>query len=731
MSKKKILSPTPQHLLACSLVRNALSSHPTVELIEWSQLAHLIATSQDLKDFTDRTRRYLAADDEKAYHKQKCKSGAFIPAAQFDGGRRSEHITALTGVSMVDFDHVPDDKMQATLDLIRADRHAFMVYTTTSGHGIRVLFRYTCRQPQVSYADAWHWGNEYFSMITDLPHDPATRDPTRLSFLCHDPLCYFNPNAVPFEVISNTDAAKELKCMPPDTAHDPCPQLAASIADRHIPYAEGSRHANLRYRAFLMNKMGMAEADIASALEPFAPRGPKEAADLAAWVVVKGFDDRGTWVFAPTPGSKAGSAKKKSGSTQPEDGPDRPATKIATPEQIKDYLLQCNLLRYNVITTTVEVWSEESDAYVDINDRTANSLWHQANNALGRYVKPQDFDREVNSDAIPAYNPFASYFAALPPWDGIDHIGLLAARVHTTTDPEVFDRCFRKWFVAMAASWLDPQVLNQTILTFIGDQGIYKSTFFRRLLPPELSRYFLAKGNSTYVTKDDKLAVSGYALIDFEEIDSMKDSDLNAVKALVTTEVIAERATYARNRENHPHLASFCATGNNRTFLTDLTGNRRWLPFEVLNIDSPYDYPIDYVQLYAQAKALIGEGFQYWFGHDEDLVLEQHKSHFVEPCLEEEQLQRYYRKPDALELGVFLTTTEIVARCSADLRGQLSTKRMGQALKRLGFRQRSTGGKRGYILMERTFEEIMLQRTTEAEQVLREERSQTQSDLKF
>ena len=59
----------------------------------------------------------------------------------------------------------------------------------------------------------------------------------------------------------------------------------------------------------------------------------------------------------------------------------------------------------------------------------------------------------------------------------------------------------------------------------------------------------MAKGNSTYVSKDDKLAVSSYLLIDFEEIDSMKDADLNAVKALVTTETIAERAAYARNRE--------------------------------------------------------------------------------------------------------------------------------------------------------------------------------------
>ena len=300
--------------------------------------------------------------------------------------------------------------------------------------------------------------------------------------------------------------------------------------------------------------------------------------------------------------------------------------------------------------------------------------------------------------------------------------GSLRSQITDHRSPaDLFSFCFRKWLVAMVASWLDPKVLNQTILTFIGGQGIYKSTFFRRLLPPELNRYFLAKGNSTYVTKDDKLAVSGYALIDFEEIDSMKDNDLNAVKALVTTEVIAERAAYARNRENRPHMASFCATGNNRTFLTDLSGNRRWLPFEVESIASPYDNPVPYEQLYAQCLALIKGGFRYWFSREEDLALEAHKSHFIEPCLEEEQLLRYYRKPEGVELGIFLSTTEIVARCSADLRGMLSARKMGLALKKLGYKQCTIHGKRGYVLVERTYEEIDLARREAASQVAWEE----------
>ena len=713
---EKITYPTPAATLPCSLARNTYRSDD-IELIEWQALAELIRTDKDIEKSTSYARSLLAAGDDKGFASAKCKCGAFIPAAQFSGGRKREHITALTGVSMVDLDHVPDHKMADTLAAIAADPHTFMAYTTTSGHGIRVLFRYTCQQPQTAYIDAWCWGNEYYSMLTDLPHDEATKDPTRLSFLCHDPRCLFRPDAVPFRIISNDEVLAMADEQPAS-----CADLAQQIADRHIPFAEGSRHQNLRYRAFLMNKMGCSADEIAASLEPHAPRGRAEAEGLAQWVADRGKADFGTWKERPAPRHDK---KRRPLAAQQADepAPTAASAKAATPEEIRQYLTSRGLLRFNTLCAAVEVWSHEDEAFVAVNDRTVNSIWHDANTALGKYVKPQDFDRELNSDAVPLFRPVEEYFDALPPWDGQDHIAALAARVHTTTSADLFETCFRKWLTGMAASWLDPQVLNQNILTLIGGQGLYKSTFFRRLLPPELARYFMAKGNSTYVSKDDKLAVSSYLLIDFEEIDSMKDADLNAVKALVTTEVIAERAAYARNRENRPHLASFCATGNNRSFLTDLTGNRRWLPFEVQSIDSPYDHPVDYEQLYAQALHLIRSGYQYWFSREEDLALEAHKNTFTEPCLEEEQLQRYYRKPEHMEAGAFLTTTEIVARCSADLRGMLSTKKMGQALKRCGFASKAANGRRGYILVERTYEEINMGRINAATDILRQEKA--------
>ena len=145
----------------------------------------------------------------------------------------------------------------------------------------------------------------------------------------------------------------------------------------------------------------------------------------------------------------------------------------------------------------------------------------------------------------------------------------------------------KKWLVAMVAAWISPDVVNNVILVLIGEQGAYKTTWFNYLLPPELKHYFYTKTNANRMSKDDLLTLTQYALVCCEELDTMRPAELNQLKATVTMTSIDERAAYAHYHEHRKHIASFCGTGNNPQFLSDPTGNRRWLPFEVESIVSP------------------------------------------------------------------------------------------------------------------------------------------------
>ena len=139
----------------------------------------------------------------------------------------------------------------------------------------------------------------------------------------------------------------------------------------------------------------------------------------------------------------------------------------------------------------------------------------------------------------------------------------------------------------MVAAWISPDVVNNVILVLIGEQGAYKTTWFNYLLPPQLKHYFYTKTNANRMSKDDLLTLTQYALVCCEELDTMRPAELNQLKATVTMTSIDERAAYAHYHEHRKHIASFCGTGNTPLFLSDPTGNRRWLPFEVESIVSP------------------------------------------------------------------------------------------------------------------------------------------------
>ena len=602
MAYPKSTYPTPTQTAGPSYF--ATKGSKTPQVISWDQVYALITQDRHVRETTQKARQYRDQGNPQAYAATKARAGAITPAAQCQGGHNASDLTALTGVSLVDLDHVPIDRMADILRVVKADPHTMLCHVTCSGEGVRILYRYTSQEPETAYRDAWAWGNQYYAMLTGIEVDHKVSDVTRLSFLSHDPLCLYNPDSTPFTV-SSSDAC---------TLADPTAKIADGskisqaeqiLARQGIAFYDGNRHYYLMQIARLLVKMGLPQSEAENYAAGRMPDDPNDARNAIAWVYDKFQSDFDIWnqgVRADRPrapqdrnqGVRPLDSVETNLSESPLDS-DTPSPArgrgrgqgSATPAQIREYLESNELMRYNVISDTVELWSPEKNEFVPINDRTSNTIWQECIDALGLYVKDSDYEKVVKSEFVKAYNPFEEYFGALPPWDGEDHIKRVADSVKTTTEPHIFDLCFRRWLVGMVASWLSPKAMNETILTLIGGQGLYKSTFFRELMPPPLAKYFMAKGNSSYITKDDRISVSNYGLIALEEIDSLKDSDLNAVKALVTMETIDERAAYARNREKRPHLASFCATGNNKQFLTDLTGNRRWLPFEVERIDDP------------------------------------------------------------------------------------------------------------------------------------------------
>ena len=408
----------------------------------------------------------------------------------------------------------------------------------------------------------------------------------------------------------------------------------------------------------------------------------------------------------------------------------------ATVEDIEDFLRDHVYLRHNVVTKRVEyrmpdgapLSSPEGDtidyggtieaplgavggaraAWAPISDRIVNTLWRVLSKA--KKVRQQDIYHVIESDFSPEYHPFRYYLEHLPPWNGEDYILEMSVSVSVKGEVEEqmrFAEYLKKWLVGMVAAWVDDTVVNNVILVLIGEQGSYKTTWFNYLLPPELRQYFFTKTNSNRMGRDDLLTLAQYGLVCCEELDTMRPSELNQLKAAVTMPSIDERAAYAHYHEHRKHIASFCGTGNNAQFLSDPTGNRRWLPFEVESIDSPRERPFNYEGIYSQAYALYRQGFRYWFTREEIVRLSEHNRQFETPRLEAELVQLYFRKPVGVESGIFMSVARALQIVSANISQKLSAVYLGRAFMEQGFRRVKSCGQRGYVVELRTGEEML------------------------
>ena len=159
-------------------------------------------------------------------------------------------------------------------------------------------------------------------------------------------------------------------------------------------------------------------------------------------------------------------------------------------------------------------------------------------------------------------------------------------------------------------------------------------------------------------------------------------------------------------------VKSFCASGNRRDFLTDITGNRRWLPFEVESIQNPFHTIIPYELLYAQAKALVEEGyFAYWFDMEEMEVLEAHNEEFRAQENEEQLLPILFDVP-AEGKGEFMTTAEISDRLATygGIKKPMSIRKLNAILEHHAFKavRPYVDGKqvRGWLVYKRKQDEI-------------------------
>lgn len=448
-------------------------------------IVNLIQNAPLVHEHTEKHRYYDNQNNRTAATREKSSCPCFAVAVRFAGGKQQAHISGWTSLCIVDIDDVPADRLSEVMAAVRTSPYTLLSYTTISGKGIRILFKTdgltadNTKQNLKHYRQAFDQGNRYYAELTGYECDLKCKNATRLSGLSHDPDVYFNPKATPFHLEPLT----------------PRPTPAQNAAGKR--------------------KLKKALAGAARTLQnegiAYEPHHRNE--------YIMRTDEHNTLPLPETNYVKE---------------------RYADVTEIESFLGSQATFRQNVITGQCEVAfgndSGNTDAtpaptatngYVPLTDRDVNTLWSRMNKEF-KPVRLNDIYNVQHSEYVPSFNPFREYLYRLKPWDGVtDYIGALADTVHVKGDQKRFKEYFRKWFVNILPTLLEEHAVNHEILVLIGPQGSYKTTWFSRLLPPELQCYFYTKMNSGTVTKDDLFTLTEFALICLEEIDEMRPAELS------------------------------------------------------------------------------------------------------------------------------------------------------------------------------------------------------------
>jgi predicted P-loop ATPase len=361
--------------------------------------------------------------------------------------------------------------------------------------------------------------------------------------------------------------------------------------------------------------------------------------------------------------------------------------------------------RFNIINKEIEFRAKDTKAFQYFDTREFNTLLNEIkleNIVIGREaLKTLIESKQVSLE----YDPIKEYLLDLPIWDRRDYIKEFLQQICLKDEGErqTFIKTFKKWFTAMIAGLIEDQVTNQCCFVLVGKQGIYKTTFLNNLVPKHLQMDYLFSSKFNFENKDHFKYLGTKMLINLDELASFSRTEEGILKTILTEGRVVVRLPYGEFDSKMWRKASFCGSTNNKDFLKDETGNRRFLVFE---IDSIYPKEFNLDLIYSQAIGLFKEKFQYWFDSSEVNEVEKRNIEFHDISIEEDLIQQYLQCPDKEELSLNIgykwkTTTFIntylASRSNRINVNETTKRRVGMVLKKLGYARSSKRMNQGEV----------------------------------
>lgn len=258
-------------------------------------------------------------------------------------------------------------------------------------------------------------------------------------------------------------------------------------------------------------------------------------------------------------------------------------------------------------------------------------------------------------------------------------------------------------------------------------QGWGKSTF-----ASVLGGDYFADTGLMIGDKDSYQNVQGVSVYEWGELENLTKQEVGKVKLFISSPKDRFRASFDKRPRDYPRQVVFVGTTNERNYLTDVTGNRRFWPVQLTRPPDIAWLRENLEQLFAEALHRLDAGERFWPTREEqhELFDPQQRSRTVESSLEAEVRRVLYDEDQPVPHGTGdqarnfalvpeVGMTALLARVgyTIDKQTDVVVKKVGALLHSMGWKVRrlsSAGRPRVYVRPERGDEAVNVREAPEA-----------------
>ncbi|WP_142558325.1 virulence-associated E family protein [Streptococcus mitis] len=244
-----------------------------------------------------------------------------------------------------------------------------------------------------------------------------------------------------------------------------------------------------------------------------------------------------------------------------------------------------------------------------------------------------------------SYNPVMEYMErAASNWDGRKRINQMLQVYLGAEDIDLVSKIAEMWLVGAVAKVYEPYAKFDYVLDLVGGQGVGKTSLLQKL-----GGEWYTDAVTDFANKDNYDIMLKALIINDDEMVASNRMSFAETKAFISKTSLRFRKPYMKRTEEFAKNFVLARTTNQKEYLKDKTGERRFLPV-LANIEKQKKHPMEIEpetveQIWGEAVTIYKAGADLMFDKETEERLEIYREKFMYRDEVELQVLEYLEMP--------------------------------------------------------------------------------------